>query len=301
MTRYILLAALFIFVATDAFSQRSAPRTLPAVIMGLSFTRGDFIYVLDKESKVPVRLVKGMDPNLSPSGRFLAYTISTGGSQNPDRTIRVMDLRTRTTSDFKSLSGFITYMPIWSPDETHYAFNILIDHIWHVAVMGLASGRWTAVTRSLPDKFGTYLSSWTPEGKTLLCQDLSTLYEVDLSGKIANKWSIEKIAGENGVSSSTRFTFSADRRYLIFDTSEAEESATVFLFNLLNNRLQRLTSKNVLAGQPIWLPGSDNFLYSSFRKMPRNNGIFDIYKSSIAGARPVLILQNAWNLSVATY
>src|SRR6266481_2200474 len=99
MTRYILLAALFISVATDAFSQRSAPSTLPAVIMGLSFTRGDFIYVLDKKS------------------------------QDPDRTIRVMDLRTRTTSDFKSLSGFITYMPIWSPDETHYAFNILIDHI----------------------------------------------------------------------------------------------------------------------------------------------------------------------------
>src|SRR5258708_34094864 len=117
---------------------------------------------------------------------------------------------------------------------------MVIDDIWHVAVMDLASGRWTAVTRSLPDKFGTYLSSWTPDGRTLLCQDLSTLYEVDLSGKIANKWSIEKIAGENGVSSSTRFTFSADRRFLIFDTSEAEERAEVFLLNLTNNRLQRL-------------------------------------------------------------
>lgn len=297
--QFVCLSALLLSFASLSFSQTKGVPTSASGIGRFVFSRGDFVYLQNADGKAPQQLAQGMDPSLSPSGKMVAFTVNAKGPQDPDRTIRIMDLQTKKTTDFKSLAPHISYLPMWSPDETRIAFNLFLDSRWHVAVIDVAKGEWTSVTKDLPGKTDAFLSSWAPEGKTILCQDLATIYEVGADGSIANQWKVEKIAGENGITSSTRFLFSPDRRYLLFDAAEAPDVGYILLYDLQPGTLRRLTGKTLEASQPIWLGGSNEFLFANYRKLSRNKGVFDIYRSTLTAGKPVLVVQNASNVSVA--
>jgi Tol biopolymer transport system component len=296
--QFVCICALLLSVTSLGYSQTAGASATASGIGRFAFTRGDFVYLQDAAGRAPQQLAKGMDPSLSPSGRALAFTVNAKGPQDPDRTIRIMDLQTKKTTDFKSLAPHISYLPMWSPDETRIAFNLFLDSRWNVAVMDVAKGEWTSLTKDLPGKTDAFLSSWTPEGKTILCQDLGTIYEVGAEGRIANQWKVEKIAGENGITSSTRFLFSPDRRYLLFDAAEAPDVGYILLYDLQRGTLRRLTTKTLEASQPVWLGGANEFLFANYRKLSRSRGVFDVYRSSLTAGKPMLVIQNASNVSV---
>jgi Tol biopolymer transport system component len=301
MSKLVHVFLLLCVASLVSVAQRVVQPVIPDGVKNICFVRGDFIYEIDEKNPAPRRIVRGADPSISPSGRYLVYTVNTRGVNDPGRTLKVMDLATGKVSDFDSLKGYISWGGIWSPDESKIAFSILTDKTWHVALLEPQTGKWSVITKSIAGENGLFLSSWTPEGNAVLCTDLQSVFEVGVDGKLIDKISIAKMAGnEADVTSDSRFSFSKDRRYMLFNTADAPDQGAIYVYDFRMNALRRVTSKRIEASQPQWLPAGDEVLYVGYRKYPKMNETPDVYRISVNGPGEAIVLRNGANVSIAT-
>jgi Tol biopolymer transport system component len=301
MSKLVHVFLLLCVASLVSVAQHAVQPAIPTGVKSICFVRGDFIYGVDEKNPAPRRIVRGADPSLSPSGHYLVYTINTKGVNDPDRTLKVMDLATGKVSGFDTLKGYNSWGGIWSPDESKIAFSILTGNMWHVALLEPQTGRWNVITKSIGGESGLFLSSWTPEGHSVLCTDLQSVFEVGVDGKLIGKISIAKMAGdEANITSDSRFSFSSDRRYLLFNTADAPDLGAVYVYDFRTKALRRVTSKRIEASQPQWLPSGDEVLYVGYRKYPKVNETPDVYRISVSGPGEAIVLRNGAYVSIAT-
>jgi Tol biopolymer transport system component len=281
--------ALLVLLTLSLAVQAQNTTALPAEFRQVCYAKDDHIYLRDLKTGKTSLIRKGYDPRLSPSGKFLAFTAYVKG-KNPndsDRTIQVLNLETRQVQGFKALTGFQhAYGAIWSPDETNLAFNILAKDDWRVGVLNLASGELKMLGSG-------HLGSWLPDSKSIVSTDLSFVYEIELTGKVAQKISVqdwpEKVSG---ISSGTRFSFSSDRRYLLFDSQYPDVPGSIHLYDVTQKKFTQVTPPKVDGGSPQWLPGEKEIVFERPRKTTKGGYAFDLYKIALGQTTPVLLLRD---------
>lgn len=271
--------------------------TFPAGINMVCFSRGESIYLSNLKMGATRLILKGHDPNLSSSGRFVAFTVNIKGPNNPDRTIKVLNLETNQIKDFKSLNGHISYGALWSPDETRLALNILVADKWHVGILNVSSGELDILTQALRNDFGATLSSWLSDGKSILCSDLRLIYELDLNGTVRRKIPVEQLVDLSRITSSTKFSLSKDRCYLLFDTTDGPSESSIYVYDFVNQTLLRITPEKIAGTNPQWLPTEKEILFTKYRKINKRSFTFDVYKVSIDGKNLVPIMRDASSIS----
>ena len=294
--RWRMPVVLGLALAARLIIQAQSVTPFPVGLKTFCFSRDESIYLRDLRTGATRLIIKGHDPQLSPSGRFIAFTVNIRGSNAPDRTVKVINLGTNQVKDFKSLDGHISYGALWSPDETQLALNTLIDGEWHVGLLNTSSGELNILTQGLHNDVGAFLSSWLPDGKSILVSDLTSIYELGLDGTVGQKIAIEKLIDSSIISSSTKFSLSRDRRYLLFNTTSPDDSA-IYVYDFVKQALSRVTPETIAGAEPQWLPAEREILFASYRKIGRRNFTFDVYKISVEGKNLVRLMRDASSVS----
>jgi Tol biopolymer transport system component len=275
--------------------------SFPSGEQKICFSRGEYIYLFDSRTKAIRRIAKGYNPNLSPDGKLIAFTQRINGAPSYERTMKVIDLKTNGIRSYDSLDRLPLSRPIWSPDGAKLAFSFVDNEYVQIGVLDSASGNWYVLPVNTTDHRGVYLASWTQDNKSIVCHDSYNIYEIALTGDLLQTIPIEKIVEPGAIASPTRFSFSNDRRYLLFDTiGDSPEINTIYIFDFQQQVLSRVTPETISGSEPRWLPSGKAILFDRFIANESSKPLFSVSKISLDGNNLVTITPNAQNASYST-
>jgi len=267
----------------------------------IAFTRGDWIYLYDVKSRKTKQLTKGYDPDVSPNGRIIAYSFSES-DLNGESSIKLYDIQTGTIREFKSLRGFPTRQARWSHDSSKLAFKIITDKGSRVGVLNMDTGLWEDMTKGLvfnDERGGVDFDSWSSENQTILCHDQYRIYEVSLDGNVQRTIPIEGIVPREEVFGGNRFQLSHDGKWVLFSGARSPDNTAIYLLNLANKKVRKLTPPTLDGSDPSWLPSNEDIMFSRGRTASKDRG-FDLCKLSIATGEVSIIIENAAEGSYST-
>lgn len=246
----------------------SGPSSTPALTK-VCFTRGDFIYLRDLASGKEVRLVKGQSPKISPDGKRVLFVSNVlhEGSWRVKFRVKLLDLSSNVVRDVFPLSQLDAISLSWSRDGSKIAF----DSTPGFGQFDPATGEWKIIVRygdlgvsEQEDPIG--LSSWGPDDRSLLIHSLHNLYEVSLDGKVVWQMPITDL----GINSETRFSLSADRKYLLFDsitdTKERPVNEAVKMLEMSTKQVFTITPDTIEARTPMWLPSEKGIIFTCMKR-----------------------------------
>jgi Tol biopolymer transport system component len=266
----------------------------------IAFNRDDGVYLYTATTKESKYVVKGYEPDISPAGEAIAFTVDRDASLK-NRTIQLYDLRTHTVREFQSLAKLNSRQPRWSHDGTKIAFDAIIDRRNHVGILDVTTGEWEDITKGLVfnEPMGLYLNSWAFDDKSLLCHDLSAIYEISPTGAVLNRIPINNVVPSGDVASSIRFQFSQDKKLLLFDGARNPENTPIYLFNLADQKLRRVTPETVDGSEPVWLPSQDAIMFSRGRK-DASGFVSDLCVMSLDTRKVTTLIKDASSGSYST-
>ena len=281
-------------VVTSETSEKAVPVS-SYELQTLCFSRGDDIYLMDVNTGRVRKILKGVEPNISPNGERIAYVFADNAA------LKTVDVKSGAIREFPSLQRVGAKAPQWSPDGSKIAFEFKKDLTWRVAIVDTETEQWHDITASYPADGYYFLSSWTKKGQSVVIHDLRNVYEVDLHGKELQRIEIGKVLPESeNISGLSRFAFSADKRYLLFNTAlNPDQNTVIYRLDLKTSALERLTPSTVDGSEPHWLPSEKEILFSQLteNKPPY---IYSISKLSLEkDGAPEILVRNASNISYA--
>lgn len=236
----------------------------------LAFQRGSDIFVTDLEGKKPRKLVAGDWPSVSPDGAKVACNTQHGDS--PERHIAVVDISTGNVTVLQGIPSDNCHSPVWSPDGKQLVFQIFSDGDWHLGLVNADGTSFRYVHRAMGDYRSYWGAIWAPDGKSLYCQDMDAILQIDLNGKTLKKWPVADLTGnKGGFSSGSTLAISSDNSTLLFDADMEEEVTrkdwdgpppAIWKLDLASGKASRVTPANLYAWQPCWASPTE-FLFNS--------------------------------------
>lgn len=274
-----------------------------AAPVAVVFSKGESIFLTDSEGKQPVKLAKGSNPEISPDGRFVAFT-APSGKDGWGRKIAVAEIASKKITIMKTVPGENSYGPRWSPDGKSLLFNHWDERSgdWVFGTVALADGSFRVLA---PDQKGIYSPFWSADGASVYGQDLDTLYRIDVpSGTVAERRPLAAVTGSEAmVSSALRFALSPDGTMWLFD-AEVEDTgklmkhgeplnSAIFLHTPADGKTRRLTPENICAMHPSWLPGGEEFLFAGYgpKEAKRTSSPFAIFRQSLESGKATLFIK----------
>lgn len=263
------------------------------------FYRDDYIYLYDASTNDVRKIVKGSDPDVSPSGTTIAFTEGKR-SPNSTTTIKILDLKSNEGRGFETLDGVNSYAPRWSHDGRKLAFNLIIDRLWRVGLLDVETGHFDILSRNVGSDDFLVFDSWLDGDRSIICHDLQKIYELSRDGQLLKEILITSIIPAGDISTSTRFSFSRDRRYLLFDGHREPDNDAVYIYDFGKQALSTITSNRINASQPVWLPSEKGVMFSRLQENKDDRAIWDICITRLDGTDPETLMQNASHASYTT-
>jgi TolB protein len=291
-----LLVALLVLAFHPSLSEGSRPPQRRIV-----FVRNSMIWLANLDGTNIRKLVKGEDPNISSDGAKVAFTMLPWGGRNTERYIAVADVATGAMKVFKGTPSDNSFRPVWSPDGSRILFDILVADSWRLGLVDAKGNGFRFV--SVPAA-GLWSIVWAPDGKSIFCQDLKKIYRFSANGDLINSWEINKIFPHGSLDSFRGLSVSGDGNRLLVDINMKGVSSLkdregpprgIWLFDLLSAKARQLTPKNSHPTAASWLSDSE-LLFVDADKDGKTNSI---YRTSIDGWRPRLVIKNAAYASVS--
>jgi TolB protein len=269
----------------------------------IAFARDSMIWTANADGTEVRKLAKGADPSISPDGTKVAFTISPPGGKELLRYIAVADIATGATKTFKGTPSNNSFGPVWSPDGTQILFEIFVENHWRLGLVNADGSEFRFLKMPSTDQ-GWWSVIWAPDAQSIFCQDLEKIYQFSVNGALLVSWDISKLIPHGDMDSSQRLSISADGKRLLINANMDEEASlkdwqgpppAIWLFDIPSGKATRLTPKKSYASDACWL-GDTDFLVVDADKQGKTNSI---YRASIDGWMPRLLIRNAANPSVS--
>jgi Tol biopolymer transport system component len=279
----------------------------------ICFIRGAWIWVANLATGKERRIAEGGGAQLSPAGDSLVF-LSVKEKENEDLMmrwsppadrLRVLNLSTGAVRDFPTLREGHIGDPLWSNDGTRIAVGVSTpdSKVPSIVILNAATGDverkvtggWDFTTYQ-----GLFLNSWTPGDQSILFHTFGALFELRIDSGIVEKVPIDNLFESGDISSSaTQFSFSSDRRYLLFDgmidTPDEPATEVIYVYDLTTKTLRRVTPKGVHGRSPVWLPSNKEILFTQAKWVDGANGHWElsICKIAIDGTGLKTLVRNA--------
>ncbi|MBZ5588847.1 MAG: hypothetical protein LAO05_09810 [Acidobacteriia bacterium] len=271
----------------------------------LAFERDGAVWVSSADGTGALKLVEGVDPRISPDGLRIAYTRDSSAARGVRRHIAIVDIASRTSRELTSVPGDNSFGPVWSPDGSTLLAYVLADKQWNLGLVNADNTGFRFVVRPGPGVPPCWSAAWAPDGVSIFCQDLESLFRLSLDGKQLWRASVAQLFPKADLNSGARVTSSPDGRRLLVEV-DVDEATTagnwdgpppaVFLVDVEAKSSKRLTAPGLLAWHPEWLDVTD-FLCVVERQGDKEPSVA---RMPLAGGTPIMLLSNARNPSLST-
>jgi Tol biopolymer transport system component len=246
----------------------------PASERLMLFMRDGDIWTARADGADAKKFLTGYDPEISPDGKSVAFTMYGKGGE---RWIAVADIGTGNTRRLASVPGTNSYGPAWSPDGRLLAFHHYTDNQWLIGLVAADDRDFRLLPSPAPTTSFQTLSSlcWGRAGRSMLCQDLAALFELDLQGRQLMTMPVHALLGADTTdydfSSSNKFIQSSDDGLLVCDADRGETfTSSIFLFDRGTKQARMISPKNYHARAPAWLADGRTIVFSGFELTKRN-------------------------------
>jgi TolB protein len=250
----------------------------------------------------PKKLAQGSWPDISPDGAKVAY--NTEDAKTTDRRIAVIDITSGKKTIFAGVPSDNCHSPVWSPDGKQIAFYIYKDNNWHIGLVNADGTGFRYVKKAGDDHRTLWGAAWAVDGKSLFCQDLDTLYRIDLDGKVLSKWSISELFPNSGLNSGAHIAPSPDGKSLLIDVDMAEDierpewdgpPPAIWRLDLTTGKATQVTKTELFAWHPAWI--NDHEILCNHTP----NGARDIaiYRLDLKTGKPALVVKKATDATVS--
>jgi TolB protein len=266
----------------------------------LCFSRNRDIWIANLDGTGARKILTGDDPAISPDGARIAYTEP---GKESIRHIAVIEVSSRKKVLFRNLPSDNAYGPVWSHDGQRILFNIFTENHWRLGLIGVDGSGFQFVPAPPAVTQDLFSPGWATDGSSIFAQDLTNIYQVDLNGKVLAQWKISDALPNADMNSNDRIVLSEDGKSLLVDADLNEEGQikswegpppAIFLFDISAGKAHRISSAQVYAWDPFWLDAKEYLFTSTI-----DGRHFGIYKGSLSGEKPQLVVNNASSVTVS--
>ncbi|MBV8353143.1 MAG: PD40 domain-containing protein [Verrucomicrobia bacterium] len=266
----------------------------------LCFSRDQGVWLSNLDGTNARKIVTGADPAISPDGTRVAYTEL---GQGTVRHIAVIDLATGAKTSFRNLPSDNAYGPVWSPDGKQLVCKIFVGDHWRLGSVRADGTAFKFVGELSPTNQDFESPAWAPDGQSIYCQDLANIYRIDLTGKVLSQWKISEALSNADMNSGDRIEPSSDGSHLLLDADLDRDGPirkwegpppAVFLFEISEGKAKRISPDIPYAWEPCWL-SEQEYLFTG----TRDGRHFEIYKTSLTGGNPQVLIKNASGVTVS--
>jgi TolB protein len=266
----------------------------------LCFSRDRDVWIANLDGSGARKIVTGNDPAISQDGARIAYTEPGKGSI---RHIAVIEVSAGKKAVFHDLPSDNAFGPIWSPDGQHLLFLIYTGEHWRLGLIGADGAGFQFVPAPPAVTQDLFSPAWAIDGKSIYAQDLTDIYQIDPTGKILAQWKVSDALPKADMNSNDRIQPSEDGQSLLVDADLDEEGhlkawegppPAVFRLDLRSGKARRISPAKVYAWDPCWL-NAQEYLFTGTTDGRR----FSIYKTTLSGDKPQLLVSNAASVTVS--
>lgn len=252
--KYCFRSFLVILISIVVFQACNKTETQKTGINILTYSSKGQVYISQWPDGPPERIAQGLEPSLSHTGNYIAYSSNIGDKKR----IRISDLRNDNKWYIEDIHG-AGFRPQWSPKENVLLFSslVLTRNLPHrmIVIYNPFNKHKSAISI---EKTNLYSPVWSPDGQSILAHDKENLYEWDLKGKLKHTFPLKEIFGDYDYTVSSVFRPSDDRKLWLFEASEraqgGEGQPGIFIFNATDNSSRKLTSSDVTTNSFSWGP-----------------------------------------------
>jgi TolB protein len=290
--------ALLFYVAASLPVVSEAPAAEPS--RHLCFGRDRGVWIANLDGTGAHRIVTGDNPAISPDGTRIAYTELGKGTI---RHIAVIEVSSGKKMVFGNLPSDNAYGPVWSPDGQHLLFNIFTGDHWRLGMIGADGAGFQFVPAPPAITADLFSPAWAIDGKSIYAQDLTNIYQIDLTGKTLAQWKNSDALPNADMNSNNRIVPSGDGKTFLVDADLDEEGQikswegpppAVFLFDIGTGKAHQVSPAKVYAWDPYWLNAQEYLFTSTI-----DGRHFGVYRTSLSGGKPQLIVNNASSVTVS--
>jgi TolB protein len=285
-SRFAFVLLLAGFTATGAAEHR------------IAFERDDAVWTANLDGTGEKKIAAGIFPALSPDETRLALTTVDKSGTTYVRHIAVVDLATNKTKVFKNVPSDNVYYSSWSPDGTCILFTLRVNELWDLGVINPDGTEFRTLKKGEQDKVTLYSPCWAHDGKSIFCQDITNVYQLDLNGAVLDQWKIEKIIPNGDMSGDGRIDVSPNGKFLLLSIDMGEEHnrkdwdsppPALWTFEIATQKTVRITPKILFGWDGCWID-NDNILFLS---QPAGEKSAALYRMSIHDKNLKRLIKNA--------
>ena len=240
--------------------------TASAADQRVAFERTDAVYASNLDATVIRKLSDGIFPVISPNGNSVAFTVVDKTTSAYVRHIAVMEIASGNVRILTEIPSDNVYYAAWSPDSNTIAFTMFVSGVWNLALIKADGTDFKVIKKGDQDKVTLFSPCWAADGKSLFCQDMTTIYRITPDGSVVAQWDIETIIPNGAMSGDGRIDVSPDGHRLLLSVDMDEEYErkdwdgpvpALWSFDLQTAAAVRLTTKNLFAWDGCWLDDAD--------------------------------------------
>jgi TolB protein len=188
------------------------------------------------------------------------------------------------------------YQTVWSPEGKQLVFKIFVSGHWRLGLIQADGTGFQFIGKLSPTDQDYESRAWAVDGKSLYTQDLTNIYRIDLSGKVLVQWKISESLLNADMNSNNRIEPAADDPHLLLDADLDKDGPiknwegpppAVFLLDIATGKAKRISPVTPYAWEPCWLSEQEYLLTGT-----RDGKHFEIYKASLTGGTPQLLIKN---------
>lgn len=248
----------------------------------IAFEKGGWIYVAQPDGSKARKVTRGVYPDISADGSQIVF--NTEEPKTTNRKIAQVDVATGKVTVIPNIPSDNCFGPVWSPDGRQVAFHMMRGPKWEIGLVNVDGSDFCTLSVQLKNGGEVWQPEWAADGKSLFCHDLSTIFQVNLAGKILRKWPVTLFAKGAGMNSGSSLAASPDGRFLLVEADMDTEVSVkdwdgpppaLWKLDLHSEKITLVNPLDFLTWAPCWLNDKEILCVGATGNRP-NPGLYQL-------------------------